>query len=69
MGNTDKSLLKKQLDNTIMQITEMIRADIYQNVIVATVKDWFEGNDSISSLNGQIQRNVKKRWPFIEKKI
>ena len=69
MDNSASQLLKKRLDAVLMSITEMIKQDVYQNVIVATVQDWFEGNDSILALNKNINKNVKERWPFLENKI
>jgi hypothetical protein len=61
--------LKRKLDSTLIQLTEMIQVDIYQNIIVATVQDWFEGNDSIMDLNKSIKTNVESRWPFLEEKV
>lgn len=61
--------LKNRLDSIVVQLTEMMKADIYQNVIVNTVKDWFEGNDSILTLNSRIKKNVDNRWSFIEQKV
>ncbi len=69
MKNSSDKIFKQQLDNLITQLTEMIKQDIYENIIVATVQDWFEGNDSIKKLNEQIVNNVKQRWSFIERKI
>ena len=66
---TECAALKKRLDATVLRLTEMIKGDVYENVIVATVRDWFEGNDSVSQLNDNIRANVKKRWPFVERKI
>jgi len=69
MTEEDLQGLRRKLDNLVLQLTEMIRADIYDNVIVATVRDWFEGNDSIKNLNDKIDQNVKDRWPFVEQKV
>ncbi|MFC1836233.1 hypothetical protein ACFL2Q_16195 [Thermodesulfobacteriota bacterium] len=69
MPDQDLGVIRKRLDSTVMQVTEMVQVDIYQNIIVATVQDWFEGNDSISELNNKIKQNVQERWPFLEKKV
>ncbi len=69
MENSSSRNLKNRLDNLTIQLTEMIKADIYQNVIINTVKDWFEGNDSILTLNEQIKSNVDNRWSFVEEKV
>jgi len=69
MSQPDLVNLKKRLDATVLQLTEMIKVDMYQNVIVATVQDWLEGNDSIRDLNDNIKRNVQDRWPFMEMKV
>lgn len=69
MDSTTSRNLKNRLDSLVVQLTEMIKADIYQNVIVNTVKDWFEGNDSILTLNAQIKKNVDSRWTFVEQKV
>lgn len=63
------STLRKKLDATVLSMAEMIKRDIYDNVIVSTVRDWFEGNDSILTLNNNIKTNVENRWPFLQKKI
>lgn len=63
------SALRKRLDAKVLSISEMIKQDIYDNIIVSTVRDWFEGNDSILTLNNNIKINVENRWPFLEKKI
>jgi hypothetical protein len=65
----DLAGLKRKLDSVVLQLTEMIRADVYDNIIVATVRDWFLGNDSIKDLNDKINQNVKDRWPFVEQKV
>ncbi|NMB80729.1 MAG: hypothetical protein GYA14_02815 [Ignavibacteria bacterium] len=61
--------LKNKLDYLVVEMTGMIKADIYENVIVNTVKDWFEGSESILELNDRIKTNVNSRWPFVELKV
>lgn len=68
MGS-NKAALKKRLDNTIMSVTEEIKKDLYENVIVSTVMDWFEKNSSIIDLNNSIKTNVESRWPFLLKRM
>jgi len=65
----DSVVLRKRLDDVVLRLTEMIKADVYENIIVATVRDWFEGNESVIQLNDAIRTNVQKRWPFVERKI
>lgn len=69
MDSSTARNLKNRLDSLVVQLTEMIKADIYQNIIVNTVKDWFEGSDSILVLNSQIKKNVDDRWRFVEQKV
>lgn len=61
--------LKNRLDSILVQMTEMIKSDIYHKVIIITVIDWFQGNDSIKTLNDQIKNNVNNRWGFVEQKV
>lgn len=61
--------LQNKLDLLVVQLAEMIKADIYHNTIVSTVDDWFEGNDSIVALNKKIKVNVNKSWGYIEHKV
>jgi len=69
MDQQTLTILRKRLDASVISIAEMIKADIYDNVIVSTVRDWFEGNDSILTLNNNIKKNVENRWSFLEKKV
>jgi gas vesicle protein len=69
MSQQTLSVLRSRLDAKVLAITEMIKQDIYDNIIVSTVRDWFEDSDSISTLNKNIKKNVDKRWPFLQKKI
>jgi gas vesicle protein len=63
------AVLRSRLDAKVLAIAEMIKHDIYDNIIVTTVRDWFEGNGSIITLNNNINKNVSDRWPFLQKKI
>lgn len=69
MSQQTLSVLRSRLDAKVLAITEMIKHDIYDNIIVSTVRDWFEGNGSIITLNDNINKNVSDRWPFLQKKI
>lgn len=69
MDSTASRNLKNKLDYLVVEMTGMIKADIYENVIVNTVKDWFEGSESILELNDRIKTNVNSRWPFVELKV
>lgn len=69
MSQQTLSVLRSRLDARVLAITEMIKHDIYDNIIVSTVRDWFEGNGSIITLNYNINKNVSDRWPFLQKKI
>jgi len=69
MESTTSRNLKNKLDYLVVEMTGMIKADIYENIIVNTVKDWFEGSESILELNNRIKTNVNSRWPFVEMKV
>lgn len=69
MDENTRRKLSNRLDETILSLTDMIQADVYENVILATVRFWFESNDSVTTLNEKIQQSVEARWPFVEKKV
>ena len=69
MSKQTLAVLRSRLDAKVSAIAEMIKHDIYDNIIITTVRDWFEGNGSIITLNNNINKNVSDRWPFLQKKI
>jgi len=70
MENNEKQFQKKQRYNDLLfHLTEMIKRDIYENTVVATIIAWFETNETILELDKKIAQNVETRWEFLKYKI
>jgi len=65
----EKLLWKKRLNSTINQLSNQLKVDLYDNVVVPVVKDWFAGSDSIGGLNETIKQKLNDAWPIAQRKI
>lgn len=61
--------LKKKLDAAAVELAGMIKHEIYDKVVVATVHEWFESSESLQALNDIIKARVTEAWPYVEKKV
>lgn len=61
--------MQKRLDNTINQLSNQLKIDLYDNVVVEVVRDWFAGSNSISTLNETIKLRLDEAWPIAQRKI
>jgi hypothetical protein len=60
---------KRRLDNVLDQLSVQISTDLYDNVVVEVVRDWFASSDSIGSLNKTIAEKVADSLAIAERKI
>ena len=60
---------KRRLDLTLDQLSVQLKEDLYDNVVVQVVMDWFTNSDSISQLNENIKRRLGEAWPISQRKI
>lgn len=65
----EKNLWQKRLDGTIDQLSKELRYELYDNIVVEVVRDWFAGSDSISTLNEKIKLRLNEAWPRAQRKI
>lgn len=59
----------RRLDTLIDQLAAELRGDLYDNVIVPIVHNWFATWDSITTLNETIADELQKAWPRQERRI
>src|SRR3989442_12087143 len=58
-----------RLDDLLAQLSAQLRVDLYDNVVVPVVQDWFACWDSISVLNQNIRHRLDEAWPNAKRKI
>jgi len=61
--------IKRRLDQTILSMTNTIKEDIFKGVILPTVQEWFENNDSVQTLSEKIENNIKRRMDFLTTRL
>lgn len=60
---------RRRLDSTIDSLAREIRVELYDNVIVPLVRDWFTTSDSIDDLNRQVSTQLNAAWPRVQQKV
>ncbi len=60
---------RRQLDSLLTQLASQLKVDLYDNVVVPVVQDWFACWDSVSQLNKNIEQRLIEAWPTAQRKI
>ena len=64
-----KTHWQKRLNVTIDQLSAQLKIDLYEDVVVPVVQDWFACSDSIKDLNENITYRLHEAWPVSQRKI
>ena len=64
-----KTEWRRRLDALLTNVTSQLKVDLYDNVVVPVVQDWFGSWDSLDQLNGTIERRLNEAWPTSQRKI
>ena len=60
---------RRRLDETLARLSAQLRTDLYDNVVVPVVHDWFSSWDSLADLNARIRIKLSEQSPLVERKV
>ena len=60
---------RRRLDETLDRLSAQLRTDLYDNVVVPVVHDWFSSWDSLADLNTRILTKLAEQSPLVERKV
>lgn len=65
----EKTQWHRRLDQTLDRLASQFRTDLYDNVVVPVVHDWFSSWDSLAELNERIRSTLAEQWPLVERGV
>src|SRR5204862_3868744 len=64
-----KTEWRRRLDGLLTNISSQLKVELYDNVVVPVVQDWFACWDSLAQLNKSIEHRLNEAWPTTQRKI
>jgi hypothetical protein len=64
-----KTEWRRRLDAMLTNVTSQLKVDLYDNVVLPVVQDWFGSWDSLDQLNKSIENRLNEAWPTSQRKI
>jgi hypothetical protein len=61
--------MTRRLDALLLQLAFELRSDLYDNIIVPIVQDWFTTWDSTNALSLRLDAEIRAAWPRVERKV
>jgi actin-like ATPase involved in cell morphogenesis len=69
IGRDQHSQWRSRLDETVDKLSVQLRSDLYDNIVVPIVHDWFSSWDSLADLYESIRAKLSQQASLIEQRV